>query len=376
MTEYYRPAPTELLTKAVVKITPGTVSSVRVTNNNAAVRFFQLYDEKYLPVASVTAVGTLTSDTTIPTTADTVQIGSVIYTYRTTLTEVLATATITSNATTPTSGDTITIGRDADLRTYTFKTTLTIPHVAYEVLIGGSAAIALDNLKSAINQTDATGTAYSANTLAHPTVKATTNTNTTQVVSARLPGTAGNAIPVSTTNAATTLAWGAALLAGGVAAIPNEVLLITSAAVALDNLQFAINAAGGTGDYGGAGIEFSTGTVAHPQVVATANANTTQVVQARQPGVLANTIATLETSSHLAWGATTLASGAGDNTVVRTWPVAAGTANAPGILQLDRQYLGDSVRFNNGIAWALSTADKIFTDSATSTEHTVEIGYN
>lgn len=368
-TENYRPAPTELLTKGVVKTSGGQVSSLRVTNNNAAVRFFLLFDEKYLPSASVTAVGTLTSDATAPSNNDTVQIGSTLYTYKTTLTEVAASGTLTSDATSPSDGDTVTL----DTVTYTFKTTLTVPHVAYEVLIGGSAAIALDNIKSAVNLTDATGTVYSANTLIHPTVTATTNTNTTQLFVAKVSGTAGNSI--ATTEAGTHTSFGATTLTGGVAAVANEVLIGASAAIALDNISFAINAGGGTGSFGGAGIEFSTGTVAHPTVVATTNTNTTQVVQAKQPGSLGNQIATLETSSHLSWGATTLASGSGDNSLARSWPVAAGTANAPGVLQLDKNYFDDNIVLRNGIAWGISTTDKIFTDAATSTEHTITINY-
>lgn len=370
MSELYRPAPTELLTKGVAKTAAGRVNSLRVTNNNAAVRFFHLYDKKYIPTASVVAVGTLTSDATAPSDGDTVQIGSTIYTYKTTLTEVAASGTLTSDATAPSDGDTVTI----DTTTYTFKTTLTVPHVANEVLIGGSAAAALDNLKSAVNLTDNTGTAYSSNTKIHPTVTATTNTNTTQVFVAKVPGTAGNSI-VTTENGSHT-SFGAATLAGGVDSVANEVLIGVSAAVALDNLGFAINANGGTGNFGGAGIEFSYATVAHPDVVATTNTNTTQVVQAKKPGSKGNTIATLETSSHLSWGAAVLASGSGDNALVRSYAIPAGTANNPGTLMLGTDYLAPYITFENGIAWSISTTDKIFTDSATSTEHTVELNYS
>jgi hypothetical protein len=366
-TQSYHPSPTELLTKGVVKASKGWVSSIRVTNSNAGVRFFHLYDKAYLPTASVVAVGTITSDATAPSNTETVQIGSTIYTYKTNLTEVQAYSVLTSDATAPSNGDTVTI----DTTTYTFRTALTVPHVANEVLIGVSAAVALDNLKSAINLTDATGTTYSSNTKIHPTCTATTNTNTEQTVVAKVPGTAGNAIV--TTENSTHLSWTAGTLAGGVNPVANEVLIGASAAVALDNLGFAINAAGGTGNYGGAGIEFSTGTVAHPDVIATTNAPTTQVVQARQPGAAGNNIATLETSAHLSWGATTLASGSGDNNLVRSWPITPITGALPGVLQLDTKYFDDSIRFDNGIAWAISTTDRIFTDSATSTEHSVEI---
>src|SRR5688572_4397371 len=93
---------------------------------------------------------------------------------------VKATGTLTSDATAPSNNDTVTVGG----YTYTFKTTLT--GAAFEVLIGASAAAALDNLKSAINATAGAGTTYGTGTFAHPDVTATTNTDTTQVVEAKL----------------------------------------------------------------------------------------------------------------------------------------------------------------------------------------------
>jgi len=120
---------------------------------------------------------------------------------------VAASGTITSDATAPADGDTVTIGS----KTYTFKTALT-PEEG-EVLIGASAAAALDNLKSAINHEGTADTDYKC-AAAHPTVTATTNTNTTQLVVAKTKGTAGNAI-VSTEDSEH-LSWGAATLEGGV----------------------------------------------------------------------------------------------------------------------------------------------------------------
>jgi predicted RecA/RadA family phage recombinase len=128
--------------------------------------------------------------------------------------ETKATGTITSDTTAPSDGDTVTIGTTV----YTFKTELTtVPAaVPYEVLIGISAAVALDNLKSAINVTAGEGTAYGTGTLAHPTVEATTNGNTTQVVQALTAGQAGN--DIATTETSSHLAWGAATMSGGSAA--------------------------------------------------------------------------------------------------------------------------------------------------------------
>jgi hypothetical protein len=119
-----------------------------------------------------------------------------------------ATGTLTSDGTAPSNNDTVTI----DTKVYTFKTTLT--PAEGEVLIGVSAAVALDNLKSAINHTAGHETTYYC-VAEHPTVLATTNTNTTQVVRARAVGVAGNSI--ATTETSSHLSWGGATLAGGTA---------------------------------------------------------------------------------------------------------------------------------------------------------------
>ena len=121
-------------------------------------------------------------------------------------TAVAASGTLTSDATIPTTADTVTI----DTKVYTFRTALT--PTEGEVLIGGSAAVALDNLKSAINHEGTPDTDYKCAAV-HPTVTATTNTDTTQIVVAKTAGTSGNAI--ATTEASTHLSWGAATLAEG-----------------------------------------------------------------------------------------------------------------------------------------------------------------
>ena len=84
-------------------------------------------------------------------------------------------------------------------------------------------------------------------------------------------------------------------------AVAYEVLIGADAAAALDNLKSAINATAG------AGTTYGTGTVAHPDVEATTNTDTTQVVVRRTGGAFPDsTIPTTETSDHLAWGAATL----------------------------------------------------------------------
>jgi hypothetical protein len=87
-------------------------------------------------------------------------------------------------------------------------------------------------------------------------------------------------------------------------AVRNEVLRGANAAATIDNLKAAIN-----GD-AGAGTTYSLGTVANPQVVATTNTDTTQVVEAYTVGTAGNTIITTETCANAAWGAATLAGGA------------------------------------------------------------------
>lgn len=125
-----------------------------------------------------------------------------------------ALGTLTSDATAPADGATVTIGSTV----YTYKTALTTDPAAvpYEVLIGISAAVALDNLKSAINATSGAGTTYGTGTVAHPTVEATTNSDTTQVVQALAAGQTAN--DIATTETSTHLSWGAATLGGGSAA--------------------------------------------------------------------------------------------------------------------------------------------------------------
>lgn len=110
-------------------------------------------------------------------------------------------ATLTSNATNVTSGATVTIGSTV----YRIMTTMA---QAYDVQRGASAAATLDNLKAAINASGTPGTEYFAGTEAHPDFIATTNTDTTQVIEAKLPGSANNSVTLAETDA--TLSWGSA----------------------------------------------------------------------------------------------------------------------------------------------------------------------
>jgi len=124
-----------------------------------------------------------------------------------------ATGTLTgSNTTNVSNNDTVTIGAV----TYTFKTSLTASTTANEVLIAGSgnSDSSLLNLIRAINQTGTPGTDYGSATVIHPTVTAASSvTSNAFLVTARESGTDGNAI--ATTEVAAVLSWGAATLTGG-----------------------------------------------------------------------------------------------------------------------------------------------------------------
>ena len=120
---------------------------------------------------------------------------------------VAAATTLTSTGVMPTAGDTVTVGG----QTYTFKATLT--GAANEVLIGASAAVALTNLKAAINGLTGAGATYTAANVRNAQVSAGAVTATTLAVAARLGGTAGNAI--TSTKVAVTLSWTGGTLAGG-----------------------------------------------------------------------------------------------------------------------------------------------------------------
>lgn len=84
---------------------------------------------------------------------------------------------------------------------------------------------------------------------------------------------------------------------------PYEVLIGANAAASLDNLKVAINA-GAT-----AGTNYSLGTVAHPEVTATTNTDTTQVVQFTRVGTDGNLLSVSENCANAAWGAENLSGG-------------------------------------------------------------------
>lgn len=119
-----------------------------------------------------------------------------------------ATGTLTSDGTIPTATDTVTIGGVV----YTFRASVNT--TANDVLLGATAATAMQNLFDAINATPAkSGVTFGSLTVENPHVLATAVTATTVVVKARTPGAIGNFI--ATTEAGTHTSWGAATLASG-----------------------------------------------------------------------------------------------------------------------------------------------------------------
>ena len=258
---------------------------------------------------------------------------------------------------------TTTAGVDAE--TITINTTvyrmMTTTEAAYDVKIGASAAASLDNLKLAINASGTgDGTDYHVGTLVNADVSATTNTDTTQIIRAKLIGTAPNSY--ATTETAAHAAWGAGTMGSGVAttnatiligsttytmvltlpeslgytAVPYYVLWVTNEATFLDNLKLAINQSGTPG------TNYSAGTEQHPLVEATTNTATAQTVVAKSAGSSGNSIATTETVANYAWGATTLENGAGSTSrkMITTYTFASGSGGL---------YFPDPIAFNNGL---------------------------
>ena len=142
---------------------------------------------------------------------------------------VKATKDFTISSITALDGQTVTIGTHI----YTFKTNLTGPTTADEVHIGASTTTAAANLTAAINNAGGTpGTDYGSDTVAHTSVNATNPSAGVVRATAKVAGTAGNAIALDEN--CTNSAWtgGAVFLTGGVNAASVDGLG-TAAAAAL-----------------------------------------------------------------------------------------------------------------------------------------------
>lgn len=248
------------------------------------------------------AVGALTSDNTNVSAADTVTIGTKVYTFRA---FAFATGTLTSDNTNVANNDTVTI----ENKTYTFKTALT--PTEGEVLIGGSADASLLNLIRAINHSGTPDTDYKC-AAAHTQVTAATSvTSHAFTVTSILSGTAPNAY--ATTETSAHLSWGATTLTGGTANSEGDVNIGASADGSLLNLIRAINHSGTVG------ADYQCAAVNSDVTAATSVTSHAFAVTAITAGTVGNAIASTETSAHLSWGAATLTTGG--------WTSATGTIN-------------------------------------------------
>ncbi len=217
-------------------------------------------------------------------------------------------------------------------RTYTFKA---VPDTsADEIALGANTEQALANLYNAINGDYGS---VSINTQVVAVIKDAT----TVTVRGKVPGTSLNA--VATTGTALRTVWADTTLGGGTGAsdagvttgaatvtigaitytivdalsetygapaVAYQVVKGASEATMLDNLKLAIN---GTGT---AGTQYSTGTIAHPYVIATTNSDTAQTIVSRTVGddaftAIINALATTETLANTTWADTTFGGGTG-----------------------------------------------------------------
>lgn len=112
----------------------------------------------------------------------------------------------------PTTGDTVTIGTTV----YTFRTALTAPTTSGEVLIGATFAESLRNLASAINRGRGEGTWYGSLTPVHPSVVATYNATTLTATDKLAQGAAANTTATTETLTNAGNVWGDVTLLGGV----------------------------------------------------------------------------------------------------------------------------------------------------------------
>lgn len=243
---------------------------------------------------AVAASGVVTFATAAASAGETVTIGTTVYTFVASLTDTTAnqvlpgasltasrdnlllainaggapstgTLTLTANAG---NNETVQIGN----KVYTFKTTLT--GADNEVLIGANASASIDNLIAAINSAAGGGTVYGVNTARNPDVTAAAGAGDTMDVTSTYSGSAANAIRTRETLA--NGSWGGALMTGAT----------------------------------GAGVSYSSATVAHPSVTGAATSTNAITVTASTAGAAGNAIATTETGANISWGGATLSSGA------------------------------------------------------------------
>ena len=173
--------------------------------------------------------------------------------------------------------------------------------MANEILIGADADTTLGNLKAAINAETGEQTKYSPGTVAHPDVTCGSVAAHAVTITAKVPGTAGDAIASTETSAH--LSWGAATLANGADSVANEIKIGADADTTLANLKAAIN--GSTG----AGSTYAYATEASTEVVAGAIAAHALTLTAIAVDATGNSLASTQTSAHLSFGGATFSGG-------------------------------------------------------------------
>lgn len=103
-----------------------------------------------------------------------------------------------------------------------------------------------------------------------------------------------------------------------VAGVVNQVLIGATAAASLDNLKSAVNRSAGEGS------TYGSGTVAHEDVEATTNTDTTQLFVARAPGAWGNALLSVEGMANGAFGGAVFAGGVSETDVLSKTAAATG----------------------------------------------------
>lgn len=297
----------------------------------------------------------------VPTAGEIITIGSKVYTWKASVTDVAATDILTLNSN-PLNLESVTVGG----RTYQFQTTLT--NVAGNVLRGSGGAAAsdsIDNLIAAITLGAGSGTAYAAATTVNPLVTAAVGVGDTMGVTALVAGAGGNNIAATETFTDALSVWTTATLAGGVTNnADGNVLIAGTAALSRDNMTATVNVAGGSG--------YATATTANTQVTAISSGTNGITTTAISGGTGGNLIASTTTmvGAGNVWGGATLVGGAtgffylyvgnADGTTqtkVIYWFDKSGTDTAPLITASEL-----SVRINlNGVLASGATAAEVAT---------------
>ena len=110
---------------------------------------------------------------------------------------------------TPANGNTVTIGTAGAEKVYTFKTALTSPTAANEVVVGLNAEASLNNLAAAVLGGDGAGTLYGSDTVAHTKISAAVVTAGPKLT---VTGNAGENLDTQATTATGGLTWAEATL--------------------------------------------------------------------------------------------------------------------------------------------------------------------